>query len=186
MLHLVNKSENHVKVCTKLQIIRKIGRVASSSDVSNLTFFFGQQPPVGQGLLIHEFSRSYTTTHHSRQDSSGRSISSSQRPPADNTQHSQQTNIHAPLGIRTHILSRWEAADLRLKPRDPWDRQFDNVLHQIYCLRLSSTDISQRDPTVFACKTNTWYRVQCFIVYLTLKTQVKVKLSQCELWRESG
>jgi hypothetical protein len=25
-----------------------------------------RQPPVGQGLLIHEVSRSHTTTHHSR------------------------------------------------------------------------------------------------------------------------
>jgi len=25
-----------------------------------------QQPPVGKGLLIHEVSRSHTTTHHSR------------------------------------------------------------------------------------------------------------------------
>jgi len=32
-------------------------------------------------------------------------ISSSQRPLPDNTQHSQQTNIHAPGGIRTHNLS---------------------------------------------------------------------------------
>jgi hypothetical protein len=46
--------------------------------------FFGgggaQQPPLDQGLLIHEVSRSHTTTHHSRQDSAGRVISSSQRP----------------------------------------------------------------------------------------------------------
>ena len=42
------------------------------------------------------FSRSHTTTHHSRQDSSGRVISSSQRSLPDNTKHSQQTNIHAP------------------------------------------------------------------------------------------
>jgi len=27
---------------------------------------FAQQPPVGQGLLIHEASRSHTTRHHSR------------------------------------------------------------------------------------------------------------------------
>ena len=33
-------------------------------------------------------------------------ISSSQRPLPDNTRHSQQTNIHAPGGIRTHDLSR--------------------------------------------------------------------------------
>jgi len=29
-------------------------------------FFLAQQPPVDQGLLIHEVSRSHTTTHHSR------------------------------------------------------------------------------------------------------------------------
>ena len=72
------------------------------SEVSNIHYavcfclFLAQRSPVGQGLLIHEVSRSHTTTHHSRQDSSGRVISSSQRPLPDNTQHSQQTNIHAP------------------------------------------------------------------------------------------
>ena len=44
-------------------------------------------------------------------------ISSSQRPLPENTQHSQQTNIHAPGGIRTHNLRRRAAADLRLRPR---------------------------------------------------------------------
>ena len=76
-----------------------------------------QQPPLGQGLLIIEVSRSHTTTHHSRQDSSGRVISSSQRPLPDNTQPSQHTDIHAPGGIRTHSLSRRAAADLGLRPR---------------------------------------------------------------------
>jgi len=33
-------------------------------------------------------------------------INPSQRPLPDNTQHSQQTNIHAPGGIRTHNLRR--------------------------------------------------------------------------------
>ena len=42
----------------------------------------------------------------------GRVISSSQRPLPDNTQHSQQTNIHAPGGIRAQDLSRRAAADL--------------------------------------------------------------------------
>ena len=84
--------------------------------------FWRDSPPVGQGLLIHEVSRSHRTTHHSRQDSSGRVISSSQRPLSDNTQHSQQTNIHASGGIRTHNLSRRAAANLRLIPRGHWDR----------------------------------------------------------------
>ena len=78
---------------------------------------------MGQGLLIHEVSRSHTTTHHSRQDSSGRVISPTQRSLPDNTQHSQQTNIHDPGGIRTHNLSRRAAEDLRLRPRGHWDRQ---------------------------------------------------------------
>ena len=36
----------------------------------------------------------------------GRVFNSSQRPLPENTQHSQQTNVHAPGGIRTHDLSR--------------------------------------------------------------------------------
>ena len=50
-------------------------------------------------------------------------ISPSQRLLPDNTQHSQQTNIHAPGGIQTHDLSRRAAADLRLRPRGYWNRQ---------------------------------------------------------------
>ena len=80
------------------------------------------RPNARNGLLILEVFRSHTTMHHSWQDSSGRVISSSQRPLPDNTQHSQQTNIHDPRGIRTHNLSRRAAADLRLRPRGHWDR----------------------------------------------------------------
>ena len=36
--------------------------------------------------------------------------------------NSQQTNIHAPGGIRTHDFSRRVAADLRLRPRGHCDR----------------------------------------------------------------
>ena len=43
-----------------------------------------------------EVSRSHTTTRHIRQDSSGRVISSSQRPLPENTKHTKQTNFHAP------------------------------------------------------------------------------------------
>jgi len=46
--------------------------------------FLVRQSPVGQGLLIHEGSRSHTTMQQSRQDSSGQVISSSQRPLPDN------------------------------------------------------------------------------------------------------
>ena len=50
-------------------------------------------------------------------------VSSSRRPLAVNTQRPKQTDIHVPDGIRTHILSRLAAADLRLRPRGQWDQQ---------------------------------------------------------------
>jgi hypothetical protein len=59
----------------------------------------------------------------------GRVISSSQRPLPDNTQLSQQTNIHAPGGIRTHNLSRRAVVDLRLRARGFF-----------YCTAIYSTD----------------------------------------------
>ena len=64
---------------------------------------------------------------------SGRMIISSQRQP-DNTQHSKQTNLHAPGGIRNHSISRRAAADLPFKPRVQWDRllniwSFYSVVH---------------------------------------------------------
>jgi hypothetical protein len=80
----------------------------SGSCVTQLLYFF---PPVAlrpnavNGLLIHEVSRSHTTTHHSRLDSSGRGIGPSQGHLPDNTQHSEQTNIHSSSRIRTHNLS---------------------------------------------------------------------------------
>jgi len=39
----------------------------------------------------------------------------------DNTQQSQETNIHIPGGIRTHILSRRAASDPSLRPHGRWD-----------------------------------------------------------------
>jgi hypothetical protein len=71
-------------------------------------FCFNSRGAVGQrahGLLIHEVSVSHTT-HHSRYDSSGRVISSSQRPLPDDIQHSRVTDI-SPAGFGTTI-SVWE------------------------------------------------------------------------------
>ena len=84
--------------------------------------FLARQPPVGHGPLIHDVSRSHTKTHHIRQDSSRRVITSSQRPLPDNTQHSQQTDFHAPGGIRTHSLSRRATAEVPLRSHGHWDR----------------------------------------------------------------
>jgi len=64
--------------------------------------------------------------------SSGRVISSSQRPPPDNTQHLQQTDIHDPGGIWTHNLSRLAATDLCLRPRGHWETLAKNIYIYIY------------------------------------------------------
>jgi len=64
----------------------------------------------------------HTQTHRTRYDSSGQVISPTQRPLTDNTQHSQQTDIRAPGGIRTHNPSKRAAADPRLRPRGHSDR----------------------------------------------------------------
>ena len=68
--------------------------------------YWRKSPTLGQVLLIHKVSRSHTTTQHCRWDSSGRVISSSQRPLPDNTQHSQQTSM-PPLGFE-HTASESE------------------------------------------------------------------------------
>ena len=72
---------------------------SSTTIIKHDAFFFpvALQPNAGYGLLILEVSRSHTT-HHNRWDSSGRVISSLQRPLPDNTQHSQQTSM-PPVGF---------------------------------------------------------------------------------------
>jgi len=93
----------------------------SSIDYPNVFFFpMVLRPNASHGLLILEVSKSHITIYHSRYDSSGRVISSLQRSITDNTQHLQQINIYVPVGIRNHNLSRWAAADLRLRPRGRW------------------------------------------------------------------
>jgi hypothetical protein len=64
-----------------------------------------QQPLVGHGLLIIEASPSHSDTTLSI-DSSGRVIGTPQRPLPDTTQNSQETDIHAPGGIRTRNPSK--------------------------------------------------------------------------------
>ena len=74
-------------------------------------------------ILLHQFITFFLRflDHTQRGTTVGRTpldewSSSSQRPLPDNTRHSQQTNIHATGGTRNHDLSRWAAADLRLRP----------------------------------------------------------------------
>ena len=87
-----------------------------------LVFLCGAARNAGHGLLILEVSISHTTTHLSS-NSPARVIGPSQRSLPDNTQHSQETNIHVSGGIRTRNLRKRAAADPWLRPCGHWDRR---------------------------------------------------------------
>jgi len=89
-------------------------------------FFLALRPNAGHGLLILEVSRSHTsriTVGRTPLDA----WSARRRDLPDNIQHSQQTDIHAPGGIRTHNLSRRSAVDLGLRPLGHWDRHMLDI-----------------------------------------------------------
>ena len=48
-------------------------------------------------------THTHTHTHTTRWDSYGPVVGPSQRPPPDNTQHSQETDIHVPAGFEPAI-----------------------------------------------------------------------------------
>ena len=48
------------------------------------------------------------------------------------TQHSKQTDKHAPSGIRIHNLSKLAAADARLRQRGHWDRHYYTLKYKIF------------------------------------------------------
>ena len=74
---------------------------ASDSSHRCVVCFWCNSPQWAMASSFARFYRSHTTTHHSRWDSSGRVISSSQRPVPDNTQQSQQSM--PPVGFEPTI-----------------------------------------------------------------------------------
>jgi hypothetical protein len=68
-------------------------------------------------------SRSFLITNNDAPQSVGLFWTSDQLVAETSTwQHTQQTNNHAPDGIRNHDRSRRTAVDRRLRPRGHWDR----------------------------------------------------------------
>ena len=86
-------------------------------------FVFGATapPPSGPGS---PHSRGFYITHNDAPQSVRLLWTSDQLVAETSTWQyiTQQTDIHAPCGIRTHNLSRRAAADLCLRPRGHWDR----------------------------------------------------------------
>ena len=112
-----------------------------SSSVAN-RFFLVSLWPKGGHDLIHNVSRSHSTTHHSRYDTSGRMISPSQRPLPTNSQQwqtsmspagfeptnqaSKRPQIHAcgPRGAMTSSFTRFldhtRRTTVGTTPLDKW------------------------------------------------------------------
>jgi len=58
---------NEIKLLHKKQQILNEQLYHSHFELANVwVLFLARQPPVGRGLLIHEVSRSNTTTHYNR------------------------------------------------------------------------------------------------------------------------
>ena len=87
----------------------------------SVVFFHGSTALVGLCLVIVKVSRSHSDTPHSVG-----LLWASDRPAAEthNTQHSQETDIHALDGIRTRNPSKRAAAEPSLRPRGHWDRPY--------------------------------------------------------------
>ena len=88
-------------------------------------------------LLIHEVSRLHPTTYHRRLDSSGRAISSSQRPLPDNTHNRQR--CMPPVGFEPTTPAGERHADLRPRPLGHWDRR--SVLKITICIKKIINDL---------------------------------------------
>ena len=107
--------------------ILHVSRVRVNVNESKTHFFLpvALRPNVGHSLLTLEVCRSHTTTHHSQLDSSGRVISSSQRPVPTQTHQSPEEDIHSPSGTRTRNSGKQTAADPRLRPRSQRETEIE-------------------------------------------------------------
>jgi len=81
-----------------------------------IEFLWDYSPLVGQVLHI----RGYAITL--RHTTIGKTLYVQSARRRDNTQHSQETDIHAHGGIQTHDPSKPAASDPPLRPRGHWDR----------------------------------------------------------------
>ena len=118
--------------------------------VKNMLFLFfflflAQQPNVGQGRLFLEVSRSHTQWHSTVGWTPLDEGSAHRRDLYLTTQQSQETDIHAPDGIRTRNSSRRPAIDPRLRPLGHCDWQtrslHDYNQNQICCHTFMQPDL---------------------------------------------
>jgi len=103
----------YIYICPKLSFIvyQNSKGLSQIYTVPPILFFLACRPSAGHGSSFLSFV-----------DHTQRVISSSQWLASDETQRSQQTDIHAPGVIRTHSPSKRAAAELPLRSRGQWHR----------------------------------------------------------------
>ena len=106
--------------------------------VSNSSYVTGLTALVGLGLLIVEALVSGTNTPHTVALlwMSDQLIT---QPSTYNTQHSWETDIHVPCGIRTHSPIKWVTTDAHLIPYGHWARSLWHLVDTKCGLELSFT-----------------------------------------------
>jgi hypothetical protein len=115
-----------------------------------ILFSMAQLPLVGRGFLVIQASRSHSDTLC--------------RTPLDEwsdrrrytyliTQHSQETDIHAPGGIRTRNTSKRAATESRLRPRGHWDRH-RTKLQNLITFSLPSSRVSSQSHHIILFTNN--------------------------------
>jgi hypothetical protein len=105
----------------------------------------------------------HTQTLHTQLDSSGRVIGLTQRPLPDNTQHSQEIDIQALAGIRTHNSSKRGAAEPRL--RRCGHRDLLLLLLMVMMIRTTNTVVQRRYKNRFHSSGPT--RQRTLLYYMT-------------------
>jgi hypothetical protein len=110
MAHPCQAASLHLMLLNIIICIPYLSMYATCS-AQLFTFCLTQQPLEGLGLPIIGASRSHSV------DPFWTSISPTQRTLPDITQHSQETDIHAPVGFEPLNPSKQAAADARRRPR---------------------------------------------------------------------
>jgi hypothetical protein len=103
----------------------------------------------------------------------------------DKTQHSQETDIHFPGGIRTHNPSKRTAADPRLRPRGHLDRKEEYTLRKaigvVWSVELSSGSRCQNKIL------NYWHQLMFHFVKTSAPMSMLVNITHCiKPWRIRG
>jgi hypothetical protein len=117
-------------LCIFVTGIRSVAYISTVSDdattglVCTVQLFIFSSSAAKRGIWPPR-SRGFLITHNDAPQSVGFLWTSDQFVAETSTwkhKHTQQTNIHAPGGIRTHDSSRRAAVDQRLRPRGYWDQ----------------------------------------------------------------